>query len=92
MTQELDIVRMWTRANEPLPQAVLSYVISPLPSAGGMPQAWSMVRGRLDYGEPFVAENADVRFEVWFAHGLTGEQVEAAVASFQAACERRAGS
>lgn len=86
--QELDIVDTWTRANEPLPQAVLSYVISPLPSAGGMLQAWSMVHGRLDYGEPFVAENADVRFEVWFAHGLTGEQRAKAIASFQAACGR----
>lgn len=46
--QELDIVDTWTRANEPLPQAVLSYVISPLPSAGGMPQAWSMVRGAIE--------------------------------------------
>ena len=61
--QELDIVDTWTRANEPLPQAVLSYVISPLPSAGGMPQAWSMVRGAIEGATAWVIEDSDLRIE-----------------------------
>lgn len=84
----LDIVHLWCHGDEPLPQAVLSYVISPLPSAGGMPQAWSMVRGAIEGAAAWVIEDSEVRFELYFAHGLTSEQRAKAIEGFQAACER----
>ena len=88
--QELDIVDTWTRANEPLPRPTLSYVISPLMAAGGMPQCWSMVHGAIDGATAWVIEDSEVSFRLYFAHGLTGEQRERAIASFQAACGRLA--
>lgn len=92
MSHIVDVVDTWTRANEPLPRPTLSYVISPLPSAGGMPQAWRMVRGEIEGAAAWVIEDSEVSFRLYFAHGLTGEQRAKAVASFQAACERIAES
>lgn len=84
----LDIVHLRRHRESLLSKPTLSYVISPLPSAGGMPQAWSMVHGAIEGATAWVIEDEDLRYELYFAHGLTGEQRARASASFQAACEQ----
>ena len=83
-----DIIAEWTQADTPLPRPTLAYIISPLVAGNGSPAMWRMDRGSIDGGACFVMADENVRIEIYFAHGLTGEQRAAVIDSFGRLMER----
>ena len=78
-----DIVDVWTQSDTTLPRSTLTYIISPLDAGnGGLPTMWRMDRGSIDGGMCYVMADENVRIEIYFAHGLTGEQRAAVIDSF----------
>ena len=77
-----DIVDVWTQSDTPLPRPTLSYIISPLVAGNGNPVMWRMDRGSIPGGMCYVFDDSDLRVEIYFAHGLTGEQRAAVIDSF----------